>query len=318
VSRVPGGYNNALYRVESDGCLYACKLCVADERCRAEREYKTLRFLHRAGLDIAPYPLLLDSSCTVLPYPTVVYLWLPGKTLPSSLSTGQLSALLSTFQQIHDLRQGHALDPDLPTAIFHWFDFEPYLDELHGFMSKYADWLASTDADGQDLSDRLCRLVDSCTARLTATDVSPGLGRFPLALCRVDANLANAIWGKDERLRWVDWEYSGWGDPALDLADLNWHAALEGLSEAQHKWLRENYWRPAGDPGFEDRLALWDRLLVTRWPFLILRALWSIYNGPDRVRLTRPDFDPLKVRAHLVRLIQRAERFALCQERANR
>ena len=59
--------------------------------------------------------------------------------------------------------------------------------------------------------------------------------------------------------RWVDWEYSGWGDPALELADLRWHAALDGLNSAEHNWLRNSYHRPSRDFGFEERLVVWDR-----------------------------------------------------------
>jgi len=69
VHRIAGGANNALYRVEAGGQSCACKLCVADERHRAAREYGTLQLLHAAGLDVAPHPLWLDESCTVLPYP---------------------------------------------------------------------------------------------------------------------------------------------------------------------------------------------------------------------------------------------------------
>jgi len=82
---------------------------------------------------------------------------------------------------------------------------------------------------------------------------------------------------------------------------------LAGLSEAQHAWLRDNYRRPAGDASFEERLVLWDRLLATRWPFLILRWLWSVHHGPDRVRLTQPDADPVELRTCLIRFIERAE-----------
>jgi len=34
------------------------------------------------------------------------------------------------------------------------------------------------------------------------------------------------------------------------------------------------------------------------------------YNGPDRVRLTRPAENPAELRARLVRFVERAERFA--------
>jgi hypothetical protein len=264
--------------------------------------------LHAAGLDLAPQPFLLDESCSVLPFPTVVYRWLPGRLLDSPLTPRQLAALLQGYQQLGALRQRDYAHLNLPDAWFHWLDFEPYLAELYDFLNEYGTWLATAEPDGQNLQDRLSRLVDHTTEALTTTDVDPSRESVPLCLCRVDPNLANGVWGEDEQLRWVDWEYSGWGDPALDLAELRWHAALAGQREAQ-TWLRANYRRPADDPAFEERVAVWDCLLSTRWPFLVLRVLWSVYNGPDRLRLTQPDLDPIELCARLVRFIKRAERF---------
>jgi hypothetical protein len=307
--RVTGGANNALYHVTLDGQQVACKLCVDDGRQRAVREYGALCLLQAAGVDIAPQPLLLDQSCALLPFPTVVYRWLPGEALGPLIAPEQLAALLHSIQQAHALRQDDFEEMALPEAWFHWFDLNPYLAELEAFLVQYGGWLVHHEPDGADLQERLVRLVDRCTRVLSAATVDPSRGRFPLRLCRVDPNLSNAIWGGEGMLRWVDWEYSGWGDPALDLADLRWHVALEGVSEAQHAWVRNYYVRPADDPGFEERLAAWDRLLLTRWPFLILRGLWSAYNGPDRVRLTEVETSPTELRARLVRTIERAERF---------
>jgi thiamine kinase-like enzyme len=309
VKRVRGGANNALYRVDVDGQCYACKLCVADERQRARREYGALRLLQRAGLDIAPQPVGLDESCTRLSFPAVAYRWLEGEPLGSSPTAEQLSALRESVQQMHSLQPRDFEDVNLPDAWMHWFAFEPYLEELCQLLVDYGEWLAKNDLDGQALYNRLVRLVESCSETILKSGVHPSREQVALRLCHVDSNLANAMWGSDRRVRWVDWEYSGWGDPAFELADLRWHIALEGLSEAQHNWIRANYRRPDEDDGFEERLAIWDRLLVTRWPFLIARLFWSIYNGPDRVRLTRPVDDPVNVRQRLIRVIERAERF---------
>ena len=307
VHRVTGGANNALYRVEAGRQSYACKLCVADERKRAAREYGTLRLLRAAGLDVAPQPLWLDESCTILSYPTVVYRWLPGEPLGPSLTHGQLAAVLESVQQMHALRPCDHERFDLPTACLQWFDFPPYLAHLRDMLNQYGPWLRTTTPDGQELWGRLARLVDRCALAFASTSVNPGRGHFPLGLCRADQNLANGIWGEDGRLRWVDWEYSGWGDPALDLAELRWHAALADLSPAQHAWLRHGYRRPADDASFDERLAVWDRFVVTHWPFLVLRRLWSEYNGPDRARLSQLSADPAALRARLVRFIERAE-----------
>jgi aminoglycoside phosphotransferase (APT) family kinase protein len=316
VCRVRGGANNALYRVESGGQQYACKLCVADERKRAAREYGVLELLDTTGADLAPQPLLLDQSCAILPFPTVIYRWLPGEPLGPSITSTQLAALLESIQRIHSVRQDAFERSRLSNAWFHWFAFEPYLAELIDFMSQYGGWLAQHVTNGPSLRGRLTRLVDGCAQTLTRADVKPGRECFTPCLCRVDPNLANSIWDEKRPLRWVDWEYGGWGDPALDLADMRWHIALCGLSETQHAWLRNNYIRPSRDPDFEARLAVWDRILSTRWPFLVLRVLWSTYNGSDRVRLTHPETESTELVARLTRTIERAERFALGQGEA--
>ena len=308
--RVTGGFNNALYRVEADGQCYACKLCVADECRRAAREYAALRLLQAAGLDIAPQPLWLDESCTIVPFPTVAYRWLPGQPLSPSPTAQQLASLLDSFQRLHALQPGDFEDHNIYDAWAHRFDFEVYLAELHDFLARYGTWLAASDPDGRNLRDRLAQLVDGCAEVVRTAAVNPGRESVPLCLCHVDPNLANTVWSGDGRVRWVDWEFSGWGDPALDLAELRWHAASVEMSEAQHAWLRESYRRPAGDDDFGERLAVWDRLRATRWPFLILRWLWSEHHGPDRVRLTRPAADLTELRARLVYFIERAEHFA--------
>ena len=310
VHRMTGGYNNALYRVEVGGERYACKLCIADERRRAAREHGALRLLHAVGLDIAPQPVWLDESCTVAPYPTVIYRWVPGEPLDASLTEQQLAALLGSFHDMHALRADDFQEGVLRDAVYHWFDAAPYLAELGDFLDRYGPWLATTEPDGRDLRARLARLLDGCAECFASAAVEIGRGCFPLRLVRVDPNLANTVWGEDGRLRWVDWEYSGWGDPALDLAGLRWHAALSEFSEAQHIWLRDNYCRPDDDPGFEARLAVWDHLEVTHWPFLILRELWSHHNGPYRARLAQLRSEPVETRARLIRFIERAERFA--------
>lgn len=311
VRRVTGGTNNALYRVEVGGDLVACKLFVDDERQRARREYGALRVLEATGLDLAPRPLWLDESCSVVPYPTVAYLWLSGTSLGPDLPQQQLAAMINSIQRLHSLRPEDSAGLELADAWFHWFSLDAYLDEIRGILADYGPWLIGTDPQGPGIVGRLNRLVDDCASFVGGSNVDAGRDCVPLRLCGIDTNLANAVWCDDGRLRWVDWEYSGWGDPALDLADFRWQASLDGISSAEHAWLRERYRRPAGDGGFDERLAVWDRLISTRWVLVILRRLWSAHEGPDRVRLTQPPGDVAALRAMLLRFTERAERAAL-------
>ena len=79
------------------------------------------------------------------------------------------------------------------------------------------------------------------------------------------------------------------------------------LSQAQHNWLRESYVSSPCDTGFMDRLALWDRLLAVRWSLLVLRRLWSLSNGPDRLRLTVLSEGRQELEVRLRSFIERAE-----------
>ena len=73
--------------------------------------------------------------------------------------------------------------------------------------------LYRVEAEGQAYACKLCR-VSRCARFVAATPVKPYREAVARRICRADTNLANAIWNDDGRVRWVDWEYSGWGDPA--------------------------------------------------------------------------------------------------------
>ena len=307
VRRVRGGMNNALYYLHSDDLEVACKLCVPDDRQRAHREYHALSLMHNSGVNLAPVPLAYDDNLRWLPYPVVIYKWLPGKPLGGSLSPGQWDQLIVNYQRLHSLRSDEVLDQEMPTAFFHWLDREPYLDELHVFLSRFGPWLRQFQKGGAELLARLRDLVQRCGNSLYGNDVDISLSGLALCLCRVDPNPANIILGPDKRMRWVDWEFSGWGDAALEISDLGWHAAIENVHSAEQIKLRSRYLPPEGDHTFYDRMALWDSLLSVRWPFLVLRLLWSTENGPDRLRLTRPIDDQATLWARLIRLVERAE-----------
>jgi aminoglycoside phosphotransferase (APT) family kinase protein len=309
--------NNALYRVEDGGQVYAVKLCVNDERRRAQREYAALSLLWKAEADIAPQPLALDESADILPYPVVVYRWLPGVPLgvkppDGKLSRRKLAALLELIQRVHEIAPP-AGEPQEEAAVtetfFHRFERQPYLEELNGFLDQYRPWLCEDIAGGEAIGLRLERIAAACAGILSGSPARIDRASVPLRLCHVDPNPANIIWSGDGRLRWLDWEYSGWGDPALDLADFRWHPSFSFMDPEQVAWTRAHYQPPPGDDGFGQRLALWDALLAARWPFLMLRWLWSLHNGLDRERLSTPQAQADELYQQMVALIERAENY---------
>jgi thiamine kinase-like enzyme len=313
VLRIRGGMNNALYRVDSGEASFACKLCVSDERRRVEREYAALELLHKRSVDIAPKPVGIDRSGSSVIYPAVVYEWVEGSPMNPERNDSHLHILLNSVQSMHACRperdDRRRLRIPVQKAWFHWFGRAPYINELNEFMEKYAPWLRRISNEGQALSKRLERLARIAGERLEAMPVALECETLPLCFCHVDPNSNNIILRADGQVRWVDWEYSGWGDPALDLAEYRWHMAYVGLSASQQAWFREAYQIPADDASFYQRLAFWDALLAVRWPLLMLRWLWSREHGPDRMRLTTVEAEKTDLWGRLVWLLERAELF---------
>ena len=302
--------NNALYRVRLDGSEYACKLCVPDERRRAQREAGTLGWLDRHGVDLAPRLVGWDESLALAPYPAVAAEWIAGQPLESPWTSPKLAALLASVQLMHTCRPDRMqAQADLLPAYFHWFSPAPYLADLSGLSQRYLPWLAQQPPDGAQLAAQTQAMLAAAWPRLAQPAAEPLLADAPLCLVHVDPNPANALLGPDGRLRWVDWEYSGWGDPALDLIELVWHDGFYDLTREQRDWLVANY-RPAqGDESFYDRLAYWEDLLAARWALLLLRSWWAALNGADRLRLGRIPMDPQRQRSRFLEMLARARRF---------
>ena len=129
---------------------------------------------------MAPQPLWLDESCTVVSYPAVAYRWVSGSPLGPELTSQQLAALEASLQRIHGVRPGDLAGYELSDAWFHWFDFEPYLDELRGLLSEHGPWLIDSERRGPELFARLERLVKACALVVASSDADPRREQVPL------------------------------------------------------------------------------------------------------------------------------------------
>ena len=89
----------------------------------------------------------------------------------------------------------------------------------------------------------------------------------PQAFSRGDPNLANCCWSR-RRLRIVDFEYSGWSDRAVDLADLVEHVQSRGTPDESWEWFVEQF-RMSGSE--QKRLLAARRLSALFW----LMKLWA-------------------------------------------
>jgi aminoglycoside phosphotransferase (APT) family kinase protein len=270
-------------------------LFVADERRRAWREWTALDRMRRAGLRLAPEPVayLPDGP---LPQPVVVYRWAEGAPLRSQiLRARDLADLISALSAIH---RSPPLPDAPPLGAFHQPpENAAYLAEIRENVDRVQTWarqrregaggLPDWAADLPQLAPAIGETAHLAEERVRRSGIS---GAYPQpALIRVDGNLDNILCDENRQLTFVDWEYSGAGDPAYDLAELRWHPGASHLPAAWWDEALDSYAPPIKDVEFSKRLALYNQLLPIWW---VGRSALFLLEGAGQVA-TRPRLSPI-------------------------
>ncbi len=266
---IAGGQNNLLYRATHPLGDLSIKFTVRDERDRAGREYSALLALQRAGLHIAPRPILLDR--TSYRQPVVVQTWIEGPVNAAPPSTeAEWESLVRHLAAIHTLTPART-HVRLEAAVTNANTAEESRQEVR-------QQAAHLPRQAQPASLR--KLID----RLEVSQF-PAWPDPPVALCRVDCNILNFIrcpecWAS------VDWENSGWGDPAFDVADLMAHAAYIEVPPSRWEWITDLYCSLVEDATASVRIQTYYKVLVVWWVARMARYLYEIPRGLDKRLVT--------------------------------
>ncbi|MCL4506095.1 MAG: aminoglycoside phosphotransferase family protein [Chloroflexi bacterium] len=272
IAPVAGGANNLLYRATGDGGDYAIKFTVRDERRRALREYTALKALRQAGLTIAPRAVWLDEAR--YRQPVVVQTWLEGEGLTAPPACdADWYALLEHYCAIHAVTPEHT-SVDIGDAVLN---------------------LAGGAAGKRLVQEHAARLPvaaqpDSLRTVLAWIEswTPPEWDAPPRALCRVDANWRNFIrrpagWAS------VDWENSGWGDPAFEIVDLITHPAYADVPVSRWEPLCADYAEMRRDTSAVQRIRTYTTIMRVWWVVRGARYLYEAPRGLDARLVSRPD-----------------------------
>jgi hypothetical protein len=265
IAPVVGGRNNLLYRARGPGGDLAIKFYRRDGRDRAGREYHALLVLRQAGLDIAPQPVLLDREG--YGQPVGVQGWIEGQAggcLPEE--DGAWQALAEHLAHIHSVTPERT-SIQLRRGTIH-------AASAGEARQRVYEQAAHLPAGAQP--DSLRRLLE----RLQAATL-PAWPRAPAALCRLDNNLANYVW-RPAGWASVDWEYSGWNDPAFDVANLASHVAWMEVPAWRWVWFVEGYGRLVDDRTVARRAEVYRRIMLVWWAIRLARYLYELPRGQDQ------------------------------------
>ena len=232
------------------------KFTIRDDHDRAGREYAALSAMRGVWPTLAPEPVLLDRDSYA--QPVVVQTQIPGRMVEEAPQEDQeWMDLLQHLATIHALRPEHAT-VDLPGCLNNANGGEAYAGEarrLHEICQEKA----------------LPIPVLEVTERVAEWDFAKWQ-RVPVGLCRGDHNVRNFI-RHDGSLMSVDWEYSGWGDPAYDIAEMMTHATYMDVAESRWEWVISSYAGMSEIHNVENRIRACLSISIAAWLVRIAEVL---------------------------------------------
>ncbi|MEM7164860.1 MAG: aminoglycoside phosphotransferase family protein [Planctomycetota bacterium] len=228
--QVPGGRNNRVYRVEAtDGAPAALKLYFQHPEDHRDRWHSEATFLDYAtGRGIAAVPRVIARERTVA---ATLLEWIDGDAMTTAmLRPSHVEAAVALLADLNPAsgpnqhQNQHQDDVVLPSAAEACFSRATHCAMVTNRVAALVE-TARSDAIAPDLSDFIGRelapatqtLVDRIAALPGAhTEPLPAAGR---CVSPSDLGFHNALIDRAGRVRFVDFEYAGWDDPAKLICD---------------------------------------------------------------------------------------------------
>ena len=280
------GEDNLLWRVTANGQEAVVKLFLDAGQARGRRQFDGQRVF--APLGLAPEPLWFDRYPDGLARQVLVYRWAAGRDADTG-NLDDLAALAAGAAAIHnhDANTVRRISPHAINLNYCW-------RILAGGLTPALRWLEEAG------SPRMADLVRAMETRASAlvADTSPLWQDSLLMPIHGDLRLEHALI-QGSRVRLLDWELFGLGDPALEIATfLHRERALPG--SAHHKHFLASYLAHRDDATLAARIAVYGRILpLSDLAFLIngVRKLSPTERASAEFASTVPDIGNLLRRA---------------------
>ncbi|MEX2212709.1 MAG: aminoglycoside phosphotransferase family protein [Phycisphaeraceae bacterium] len=233
IKQVRGGGNNRVFRVEAQGQTFLLKKYFRDDddtRDRLGTEFDFCSFATSRGIASIPMPLARDDD-----HGLALYEFIPGRSLGrDEVNVEHVEQALNFCRRLNRLRtelEAGTLS-EASEACFSIATHLRCVDHRVSALTSIETEGDATKAAGEFVHHRLepaWTLVRSKVQRaamLEGIDVDRELARDERVLSPSDFGFHNAIREGGGRLRFVDFEYAGWDDPAKLVCDFFCQPAL--------------------------------------------------------------------------------------------
>jgi len=282
----PGGGNNRVFRIETAAGPVLLKEYFrheADPRDRLGAEQAFSRFAWQHGVRVIPQPLACDHAAGI-----AIYEFLTGRKLaPGEITAAHVAEAAAFFAALNR----HRHEPDaaaLPVASEACFSLAEHLACVDRRLNRLGTIQPESDLHRQAAALVANQLVPTWQ-RVRAPVAASGLpldAPLPAAdrvISPSDFGFHNCI-ATDAGLRFIDFEYAGWDDPAKTVCDFFCQPAVPVPRKHFEPFL-EAAADAAGDPGLRDRVVLLLPVYELKWCCIMLNEFLPV--GDERRSFAR-------------------------------
>lgn len=272
---IHGGRNSRVLRFSAGGKSLIAKFYyrgAGDGRDRFSAETAALRFLAENGSLFAPRLIAADekAGCAVLED-------LGGRKLTGrEIGKTEIGQAVDFTAELHAFKGKPGADR-LPQASEACFSLRALTEHLASRLSR----LRAAEDAGLDryLRDELSPAVSKAASWAEAlVPAGRELAPSERTLSQSDFGFHNALLCAGGRLRFVDFEYFGWDDPAKMISDFLLQP-VEGLSAEARSDFREGALARFGQAGLGDRVTAVYPLYGLKWALIMLNGFLAEHGA---------------------------------------
>jgi hypothetical protein len=292
-----GGANNKVYRVQAGNTESVLKRYFRhpnDTRDRLRAEFSFVTFAWNAGLRTVPRPL----ACSFR-HGLALYEYVEGRRLNAGeISGDRVAEAMAFYINLNDRR--HSADARaLPRASEAWGSMVEHLTCVDRRIERLAAVTGSSALDREVrtfIRRHLTERWDAVREQVprNAPPLRRELGRDEWRLSPSDFGFHNAILAPDGHLRFIDFEYAGWDDPARMICDFLCQQQVPVPSE-QRGFARQRVATTVEDSqGYHDRVEVLLPVYMIKWCCILLNDFLPEGDARRRFAETVKDQDERK------------------------
>ncbi|MBI2264648.1 MAG: aminoglycoside phosphotransferase family protein [Armatimonadetes bacterium] len=240
---VSGGANNRAYRVDGNGSSALLKVYFhhpEDTRDRLGAEFSFSAFAWKNGVRALPEPLACDRESRM-----ALYEFVEGRLpVPSDVTPGTVGKFLDFFQEINQHKE-HPDAASLPKASEACFTISEHLSCVEERLQRLMNLEESSSIDREAalfVRTELQEAWQRAKGAACSEAARPGMAmsrevpQQNRCISPSDFGFHNAVIERDGGLRFIDFEYAGWDDPAKMVCDFFSQPAVPVPMEHYHSF----------------------------------------------------------------------------------